>query len=64
MQIYPSEKNIMLPLDSSPKEHEKNLEPNPISLKTEGVYGEKLNVRKLTLNKVHPYSAVEQMRMC
>lgn len=24
----------------------------------------KLNVRKLTLNKVHLYSAVEQMRMC
>lgn len=25
---------------------------------------EKLKVRKLTLNKVHPNSAVEQMRMC
>lgn len=63
MQIYPSEKNIMLPLDSSLKEHEKNFSRIPFPSKQKEFMVEKLNVRKLTLNKVHPYSAVEQMRM-
>lgn len=48
--------------------HQKNMKKTwsriPFPSKQKELMVEKLNVRKLTLNKVHPYSAVEQMRMC
>lgn len=68
MQMYPSEKNIMMPVKISLKEHKKSLLLGwavketrslvPFSSKQEFMV-EKFNVGKLTGNKVHPYLAAE-----
>lgn len=74
MQMYPSEKNIMLPVEPSLQERKKSLllgwavketrSRVPFSSKQKEFMVETFNIGKLTGNKVDPYLAAEQMRMC
>lgn len=74
IQMYPSEKNIMLPVEPSLQERKNYLllgcavketrSRVPFSSKQKEFMVEKFNIGKLTGNKVYPYLAAEQMRMC
>lgn len=73
MQMYPLEKNIMLPVKPSLEERQKSLllgwavketrSRVTFSAKQKDFMVDKFNIGKLTGNKVDPYLAAEQMRM-